>query len=305
MQIPPYFHYKNSSSSLNSKDFPCLSIVKPEKAKKKWTKEEDDQLKKVVFCLKECFSWKNVSIIMNNGRTAGQCRERYANCLLNKEGKEKITVWTKEEKGLLYRLAHEKGNKWTEISKEIQSKSVNEIKNCYYSSIRSRVKEIIKSLANKDKEFALNLNEKEILKRVNLNCVSFIDLNERVIIQISNDRLISQVTFLHENECETVADSSMINECNMTKKSIFSIESHENNDIDRKGRICLLNLKRKSSDFFIYKSIENDDFSSEDNIFDTTNTNTDSDSNKEAKEKKVLLDFHLFCHEINEFYLKK
>lgn len=75
------------------------------------------------------------------------------------EGKIDELCIRKEGEDFLYRLVDEKRGKWKEVSKEIQPKALNEINNCYYSSIRLRVRQIIKHLNSKDKELTWYLNE--------------------------------------------------------------------------------------------------------------------------------------------------
>lgn len=93
---------------------------------KKWTKEEDSKLLKmvVIFGAKD---WRNLSKHME-GRNSRQCRERWQNYLnpnLN------FNNWTLEEDKLLLEMREKHGPKWKLISKYFTNRTDAMIKNRY------------------------------------------------------------------------------------------------------------------------------------------------------------------------------
>ena len=98
-------------------------------------------------------SWTKIAKRMPK-RTAKQCRDRYNNYL--KEG-VKTTKWTPEEDKLLNELYEKLGPKWVQMSKLIEGRSENDIKNRWY-------KHILPGKNNVEKEIIFNHEETEVLK---------------------------------------------------------------------------------------------------------------------------------------------
>ena len=73
------------------------------------------------------------------GRNGKQCRERYHNHLKGGIKKEK---WTPEEEVLLVNLHAEHGNRWAFISKLIEGRTENCVKNMLYSRMRKSVRQL-------------------------------------------------------------------------------------------------------------------------------------------------------------------
>ncbi|GFH55584.1 transcription factor MYB98-like [Chaetoceros tenuissimus] len=92
-------------------------------SKKRWTPEEDARL--VGLVKKHGEKWPSIAKVFKV-KSAIQCRERWCNHLdpnINK------SPWTKEEDLLLIKLQKEKGNSWAEISKCMNGRTENNIKN--------------------------------------------------------------------------------------------------------------------------------------------------------------------------------
>ena len=92
--------------------------------KKKWTKEEDDELIKAVSLFGNK-NWNQVQNLVPN-RTAHQCRERYVYIHDPNINKSDFTY---EEDVLILKLQKIFGNKWSLISTKLEGRTSINIKN--------------------------------------------------------------------------------------------------------------------------------------------------------------------------------
>lgn len=108
-----------------------MKILKPGLVKGPWSSQEDEQLRDWV----QRFGPTNWSQCAESiaGRSGKQCRERWDNALnpALKKGE-----WTEQEDELILKNFEEKGAKWTEIAQLLPGRSVNSIKNRFYSTLR-------------------------------------------------------------------------------------------------------------------------------------------------------------------------
>ena len=101
--------------------------------RKNFTDEEDKKLQSLVSILgTNC--WPLIAKAME-GRTTRQCRERYKTYL---SPQVKNGPWSYEEDIYLIRLYSENGPKWAEISKYFQGRSDNNVKNRWYTHLKSK-----------------------------------------------------------------------------------------------------------------------------------------------------------------------
>ncbi|KAH0795859.1 Myb-like DNA-binding domain containing protein [Histomonas meleagridis] len=107
-------------------------VLKPEIKKGSWTKDDDDKLRNHVHENGEK-NWCVIGSIL--GRTGKQCRERWVSCL---QPNIKSYPWTLEEDELLMKLVREMGRKWVQIGKFFPHRSVNDIKNRWYSNLKKK-----------------------------------------------------------------------------------------------------------------------------------------------------------------------
>ncbi|OHT17520.1 Myb-like DNA-binding domain containing protein [Tritrichomonas foetus] len=110
-----------------------ITSVKRVQHRKKFTREEDDKLIKLVkkFGTK---SWEEVAKYMPR-RCGRQCRDRYNNYLLENFTKG---PWTAEEDNLINSKYDEIGAHWVEISKLLPGRSGNDVKNRWHKTLSKR-----------------------------------------------------------------------------------------------------------------------------------------------------------------------
>lgn len=112
----------------------------------KWTKISEEMSKK--YC------------ILN--RSPKQCRDRWVNNIDPAIAKE---IWTKEEDDILFDKHSIFGNKWCKISKFLQRRCGNSIKNRFYSIVRVNLRKYNKTLPE---EYQLKGSLKSLLKVKNI-----------------------------------------------------------------------------------------------------------------------------------------
>ena len=109
------------------------SASRPKKIRKLFSPEEDALLSRIMF--EQPFTtWMAVAAQMS-GRSARQCRDRWANYLSpeNKNG-----PWTLEEDKLLMEKVREFGSQWTTIARFFDGRSENNVKNRWYTHLKGK-----------------------------------------------------------------------------------------------------------------------------------------------------------------------
>ncbi|CAD8068742.1 unnamed protein product [Paramecium sonneborni] len=139
---------------------------------KYWKKSEDEQLINLVqkFGLK----WSNIAQIMQV-RNGKQCRDRYTNVL---DPNLKMNSFSQEEDELIYEQYLQQGSKWSYISKQLQGRSPNQIKNRFYGHIRTNYLQIenpyySKQTSFKSKQILQKIREEHLRKMDNLYTQQF------------------------------------------------------------------------------------------------------------------------------------
>ncbi len=113
-----------AGSSSSARPSPSGGVMK-----NMWTSAEDKRLRELVGSSPA--NWNAIAAKLP-GRSAKQCRERWANHLspnIHKGG------WTKREDDIIIREQKRIRNKWAEIARLLPGRSDNAVKNRYYSKL--------------------------------------------------------------------------------------------------------------------------------------------------------------------------
>jgi len=134
-------NWKKIAQSLNDRShLQCLhrwqKVLNPALVKGPWKEEEDQKLGELV----DKYGPKDWSTIASHipGRIGKQCRERWFNHLSPEVRK---TNWTPEEDSIIIDAHHRLGNKWTAISKLLDGRPANAIKNHWNSTLLKRIQQ--------------------------------------------------------------------------------------------------------------------------------------------------------------------
>ena len=113
--------------------------AKPKKIRKLFSAEEDALLSRIMF--EQPFTTWIAVAAQIPGRSARQCRDRWANYLSpeNKNG-----PWTQDEDRLLADKFREFGPQWTTIAKFFDGRSENNVKNRWYTHLRNKYASVVK-----------------------------------------------------------------------------------------------------------------------------------------------------------------
>jgi hypothetical protein len=106
-------------------------VLKPGLVKGPWTLEEDTALTNWVG-KQGCTKWSKCCALIP-GRSGKQCRERWMNSLCPDVKKGN---WTAEEDARIFKLYNKHGPHWSVISKQVEGRTENSVKNRFYSTIR-------------------------------------------------------------------------------------------------------------------------------------------------------------------------
>ncbi|KRX09112.1 Homeodomain protein [Pseudocohnilembus persalinus] len=119
--------------------------LNPTRIRSHWTPQEDEIVKKMV----KKFG-KNWGLLANNleGRNGKQVRERYLNCL---DPEIDWDPFDKTEDTIIWLFYKKIGPKWSEISKLLQGRPENMIKNRYYAHLKRIMNENPKKASQMDK----------------------------------------------------------------------------------------------------------------------------------------------------------
>ena len=120
-----------SNVSIHSTNFPTLLTNKPKKVRKLFTSEEDSRL--ISIMSSQTFSTWNAVSSQIPGRTARQCRDRWANYL---SPTNKNTPWAENEDLLLLEKFNVFGPQWSKIAQFFDGRSDNNVKNRWNTHLK-------------------------------------------------------------------------------------------------------------------------------------------------------------------------
>lgn len=93
--------------------------------------------------------WGVIAQRLGTGRNGKQVRERYINVLdtcIRRGG------WTEEEDEIILKMFHQIGTKWSEISKYLEGRPENMVKNRFHSHIKKRLNDYLHDEIEMDRE---------------------------------------------------------------------------------------------------------------------------------------------------------
>ena len=187
-----------------SHTFRCIKKRQP------WSEEEDKTIKQLVNKYGTS-NWTLISSKMGKSRSGKQCRERWYN-QLNPSIQKKN--WTKEEENILFSKHMLLGNKWSDIGSYLPGRTLNDIKNHFYSKLRKFIRKILKQIND---ENLFEINGIDSCKYSGDKIYKMIKKNEITLKNLTKD---------------TVFELIIATEKNPKGKLIFFNNNGRNNDID-------------------------------------------------------------------------
>lgn len=184
------------------------------KARRRWTEEEDNNLRRLVAAAGENdVVWRDVATQME-ARNSNQCRERWTNHL--RPGIRRGN-WSVEEDETIERLQKEIGNQWSAIASKLDRRTDIDVKNRYHTLQRKR----------KSSEAMLGLGPK---------------VGQRVLVKFEEDKQIrlydGTITQVDNDEEQPDAfklqiqyeDGSFEDDCLYPDNDIYLVDCRSSND---------------------------------------------------------------------------
>lgn len=258
------FNLNKDQKNCKSKTEDSESVETKQKQRITWSLEEDNCLRFLIHDVggkQNKINWTEIAekmkIFKSEGmiltyRTGKQCRERWFNHLEKEINKKN---WTAEEEKILFEKAKEFGNKWSEIAKYLNNRTDNCIKNHYYSSLRKKIRRLLKHLSNNKGDVEVNskhsnnikehlksndfktANTEEIYKVIKANNITHLDLEESLLSLIvlylqkhsKRNMLEFSTCFLKDYN---ISSSSLTACSNSLKTNINTNNTNANNTIN-------------------------------------------------------------------------
>ena len=151
---PSQTHTALKQASFLSSNEPNLSPFRTFRCIKKrmpWSEDEDKVMKQLVNKYGTS-NWTLIASKMGKSRNGKQCRERWYNHL---NPTLKKNNWTLDEENILFSKHMQLGNKWADIASFLPGRTLNDIKNHFYSKLRKFIRKILKQI-NDEKLFQIN-----------------------------------------------------------------------------------------------------------------------------------------------------
>ena len=211
-----------------------------------WTEEEDKIMKQLINKYGTS-NWSLISSKMGKSRNGKQCRERWYNHL---NPSLKKNNWTLEEENILFSKHMQLGNKWSDIADFLPGRTLNDIKNHFYSKLRKFIRKILKQI-NDEKLFQINgidsckYTGEKIYKMIKKHDTTLKNLTKDTIFELiiaTEKNPKGKFIFFNEN------NENVINEYINNESNLGIIKSNTSNNF---------NNNNFSNNFFLDESYEN------------------------------------------------
>ena len=196
-----------------------------------WSEEEDKSIKTLVSKY-GTGNWTLISNEMGQNRSGKQCRERWYNQL---KPNVKKNNWTDEEENILFTKHMQFGNKWSDIASFLPGRTLNDIKNHFYSKLRKFIRKILKQI-NDENLFKINgidgckYTGEKIYKMIKKHEITYKNLTKDTIFElIIATEKNPKGKFIFCNDFSN-NDFNSYNYINNINNNIF-----DNNNINRDG----------------------------------------------------------------------
>ena len=179
---------KASFISNNDQNISTNHTFKTIKKRIPWSEEEDKSIKSLVSKYGTS-NWTLISNEMGQNRSGKQCRERWHNQL---NPNMKKNNWTDEEENILFTKHMQLGNKWSDIASYLPGRTLNDIKNHFYSKLRKFIRKILKQI-NDENLFKINgidgckYNGEKIYKMIKQYEITYKNLTKDSIFEMIID----------------------------------------------------------------------------------------------------------------------
>ena len=206
-----------------------------------WTETEDKSIKSLVNKYGTT-SWSLIAKHLGQNRSGKQCRERWYN-QLNPEAKK--NNWTEEEENILFTKNMHLGNKWSDIASFLPGRTLNDIKNHFYSNLRKFIRQKLKQI-NDENLFKINgidpykYNAENIYKLIKKCKINYENLTKDTILEMiiaAEKNPKGKIIFFNDNSNNMEYNSSNSNFINNIGNNLIDINDdigQENNIIENK-----------------------------------------------------------------------
>ena len=230
-----------------------FTIIKKNKKRMPWSEEEDKSIKSLVNKYGTT-NWTLISNEMGQNRSGKQCRERWYNQL---NPNVKKNNWTNEEENILFTKHMQLGNKWSDIASYLPGRTLNDIKNHFYSKLRKFIRKILKQIND---ENLFEINGIDGCKYTGENIYKMIKKHEITLKNLTKDTIFEMIIATEKNpkgKFIIYNDNSYNNEfnsynCNINNiGNIFDTDEKEENCNNKEDicKNCQLNKEMKEKLF--------------------------------------------------------
>ena len=242
---PNALNPKQTSLSNIEQNISTNHIFRTIKKRIPWTETEDKSIKSLVNKYGTS-NWTFIANQMGQNRSGKQCRERWYN-QLNPEVKK--NNWSDEEENILFTKHMHLGNRWADIAGFLPGRTLNDIKNHFYSKLRKFIRKILKQI-NDENLFKINgidgckYNGEKIYKLIKQYKVNYKNLTKDTILEMiiaTEKNPKGQIIFFYDNSNNMEYNSSNSNFVNNIGNTLIDINNDKTGKEDNNFNKNLMN----------------------------------------------------------------